>query len=243
MMRHVIWAIYEANIKDSQAFRILVSLADLANDDDEAWPSVKKIADTARCCQRSVHRKLDDLVSSGLITKTNQFNGQGQSSNRYRINCPPTAKLAEGGVVTAKLAEGVTDSGVRGGLTLESDHRPLESTPSTKKERKTLPLFNGKAQQPPQPDQPSLFDQFWAAYPKKVGKPSALKAWDKAITKVKPDIIIAAAVAYAKSRVGQDDSFTKHPGPWLNDERWNAPVPSQQQQRPAGPRIVTDGII
>lgn len=64
------------------------------------------------------------------------------------------------------------------------------------------------------------FDQFWDACARKEGKPSARKAWKAATKKAAPEVIIAGMVAYAKSRVGEDQKFTKTPGPWLNDERW-----------------------
>lgn len=70
-------------------------------------------------------------------------------------------------------------------------------------------------------DDDPKFVEFWAAYPLKKGKPSALTAWRKAMkAKVDPDHIIAAAKSYRDDPRRKPD-FTKHPGPWLNDERYN----------------------
>lgn len=70
------------------------------------------------------------------------------------------------------------------------------------------------------------FDEFWSAYPKKVGKPSARKAWGKAIKRVDPDQIIAGAKAYASwlssAKPGEFRPHVKHPQGWLNDDRWEA---------------------
>ncbi len=66
------------------------------------------------------------------------------------------------------------------------------------------------------------FDAFWAAYPRKVGKPNGLKAWRTALKRGHdPDTITAAARRYAETRRGQDAKFTAHPATWLNDQRYN----------------------
>lgn len=65
------------------------------------------------------------------------------------------------------------------------------------------------------------FLRFWAAYPRKTGKPSAWTAWKKALARGHDvELIIRAAAAY-RDDPQRNDRFTKHPGPWLNDERYN----------------------
>jgi hypothetical protein len=72
---------------------------------------------------------------------------------------------------------------------------------------------------PPATDDPN-FTAFWEAYPRKVGKPQARKAWRAAIKrKADPGAIIAAAKAYRDDPTRRAE-FTKHPGPWLNDDRY-----------------------
>jgi hypothetical protein len=67
------------------------------------------------------------------------------------------------------------------------------------------------------------FDQFWAAYPKKVAKADARKAW--AQTKdVRPDISVLltaiAAVCKTESWMKQGGTFIPYPATWLRGERW-----------------------
>jgi hypothetical protein len=64
-----------------------------------------------------------------------------------------------------------------------------------------------------------LFDEFWAAYPRKTDKGNARKAWDKAVKKTDGRTIILAAAALAASK--PDLKFTAHPSTWLNGERWD----------------------
>lgn len=74
---------------------------------------------------------------------------------------------------------------------------------------------------PPTPE-PEGFGEFWSAYPKKVGKQAAIKAYAKAVKAgAKPADLLAAAQLYAMDcRTLEDPHFIKHPSGWLNDGRW-----------------------
>lgn len=68
------------------------------------------------------------------------------------------------------------------------------------------------------------FRKFWDVYPRKVGKAAARKAWSKAMDRgVTPLDVIAGAERYRDdpNRRRRGLEYTKHPGPWLNDERWS----------------------
>lgn len=65
------------------------------------------------------------------------------------------------------------------------------------------------------------FEKFWSAYPKKVGKDAARKAWPK--TKdVSIDIILAAVENQKRSAQWQKDNgqYIPNPATWLNQGRW-----------------------
>lgn len=67
------------------------------------------------------------------------------------------------------------------------------------------------------------FAKFWDVYPRKVGKGEARKAWAKLLKAgIDPADIIAGAERYRDDplRKRQEIKYTKHPGPWLNAERW-----------------------
>ena len=68
-----------------------------------------------------------------------------------------------------------------------------------------------------------LFAKFYAAYPRKVGRPSAEKAFAKC--KPTPELVtqmLAAISAQAKALNWTRDRlrYVPHPATWLNDERW-----------------------
>lgn len=67
------------------------------------------------------------------------------------------------------------------------------------------------------------FRAFWAAYPRRVAKGAARKAWRSIMKKggVEAADIIAGAAAYCDDPNRKPDiTFTAHPASWLNAERW-----------------------
>ena len=64
-------------------------------------------------------------------------------------------------------------------------------------------------------------EEIYQAYPRKVAKPAAMKAIEKALKKSSFNDLMAAVREYAKSRDGEDPNFTPHPATWFNQERWN----------------------
>jgi hypothetical protein len=65
-------------------------------------------------------------------------------------------------------------------------------------------------------DLAARFDEFWAAYPRKIQKQDALKAWREVRRKrVEPERIIVGARRYARLKAGEDPKFVRHPASWL----------------------------
>jgi hypothetical protein len=95
----------------------------------------------------------------------------------------------------------------------------------------------------PKPRKPSVdpvaysddFEQFWAAYPRKVSK---VKAWCAYRRLVKSDRIKVLNVIgeWAKSWKDTEAQFIPHPATWLNSHRFNdelrAAVPEQKPKMP-----------
>lgn len=74
------------------------------------------------------------------------------------------------------------------------------------------------------------FDQFWLAYPNKVGKKDAWKAWKKAVDKPPLDRVLVVLGQAIISEKWQKDAgqFIPNPATWLNQGRWD------DQARPTG---------
>ncbi len=89
------------------------------------------------------------------------------------------------------------------------------------------------------------FNSFWAAYPKRVAKVSAQRAYDKALdTGATPAELLAGAERFAAERALEPDPakrerFTPHATSWLNAGRWAdepsaAPFQSAEQRQDGG---------
>jgi hypothetical protein len=90
---------------------------------------------------------------------------------------------------------------------------------------------------PPTP-QRGDFDDFWEAYPKKVGKTAAKRKWDH----LKPDMNLKAKIlraVYAQKKSDQwakdGGQFIPHPATWLNQGRWEDELINTR--KPAGPSL------
>lgn len=60
-------------------------------------------------------------------------------------------------------------------------------------------------------------ERFWAAFPNKIGKADAMKAFNKASNKITPEVLFPALNLYANK---SDDRPFCNPATWLNQERW-----------------------
>jgi hypothetical protein len=83
------------------------------------------------------------------------------------------------------------------------------------------------------------FDQFWAAYPRKVGKPAARRAF---LAAVKRAMLLDIAEGLARWRghwaAENRPEFIPHPATWLNQDRWD-----DQPTPPSKPRSKTSSIL
>ncbi|MFC5791985.1 hypothetical protein EDM22_12295 [Agromyces tardus] len=88
-----------------------------------------------------------------------------------------------------------------------------------------------------------LFDEFYAIWPKKVNKPAARRAWDKAVTKCPAEEILAAAVAYRDNPGLPEEQFIPYPATWLNGERWNDDLPESATQASDDRKVIRGGRV
>lgn len=182
---------------------VLLVIADHASDDGtEAWPSQITIGKKASVSVRTVQRSVNSLVAKGYIWLQKGAGGsatcrEDRRPHKYTINLA----TLRGDVATTRKSRG--DAGDVDGATF---------TPATGRLSRPMNLPIEPSIEPP-------FDLFWKAYPLKVGKVAAKKAWDKAVEAEDPDLIIAGALQYATDP-NRHPSYTAHPSTWLNAGRW-----------------------
>ncbi len=76
------------------------------------------------------------------------------------------------------------------------------------------------------------FATFWRAYPRKIDKDRARRAWKK----LKADMKLAAEImaglrAWKACEQWEDPRFIPHPATWLNNRRWETPPPAGRGRR------------
>ena len=86
------------------------------------------------------------------------------------------------------------------------------------------------------------FDQFWSAYPRKVGKKAAMTRFGK-IDPALHEALMTSLEVQKKSQQWQDERFIPHPTTWLNGERWNDEiVVKEETTQQVAERLVREGI-
>lgn len=73
---------------------------------------------------------------------------------------------------------------------------------------------------------PLGFDRFWDAYPRKVGKPAAQKAWNKILHRTD---LMAGLEVWKATEQWQDEKFIPYPATFLNQRRWEDDPPARER--------------
>jgi hypothetical protein len=95
-------------------------------------------------------------------------------------------------------------------------------------------LFPGLPPRSSKRSPPDGFVAFWQAYPRRVAKGAAEKAYRRIIRsrEATEAQLLAGAMRYAAQRDGEDPQFTKHPATWLNGKCWSdEPPPNSGRPR------------
>jgi len=80
------------------------------------------------------------------------------------------------------------------------------------------------------------FDAFWRAYPKRVGKQAAKRAWRKVLSKL-PQIDDLVAITEQQTQWSQwKEGYIPNPSTWLNAGRWEDEPPPETQSKAAAMR-------
>ncbi|MGX1223179.1 hypothetical protein [Streptomyces ambofaciens] len=131
-------------------------------------------------------------------------------------------------------------------LPLDAEQQPA-ARPAAAAPRRPAPQPQARpARKRTPPPADTGFDEFWAAYPRKVAKGTARAAWTKTLKRgVAAEHITKAAVrASAQWRAAHTElRFIPHPATWLNGERYDdepEPTPAQNQPPLPGTTRYTD---
>ncbi|MFB7890402.1 hypothetical protein ACFCZ3_20350 [Cellulosimicrobium cellulans] len=79
------------------------------------------------------------------------------------------------------------------------------------------------------------FDEWYAAYPRKMARGAALKAFKAARKKVSFEVLTAGLAGYQNRVRGSEARFIAYPASWLNGERWADETDTETQARVGAP--------
>ena len=79
------------------------------------------------------------------------------------------------------------------------------------------------------------FEQWYAEYPRKVARGSALKAFKAARKKVSFEVLMNGVAGFQNRVRGSEARFIAHPATWLNAERWADEADEETQARVGAP--------
>lgn len=169
--------------------------------------SHQQIADAVGCNRVTVKRAVAWLAENGWVTQ--HFQGD-RRPYRYEVFIPGGDTHPTGSPDVPSKAAGSPDDPRTGSLddpstgSLDDPHQERVPGESSRRETST-PLVN------------RFFDDFWEAYPRKVGKGAARTAYVKALRKTDAATILAAVYTYVAAAPTTEWA---HPTTWLNQERW-----------------------
>lgn len=195
-------------------FRVAFRVSTYINRDlGYAWPSVATLAAEVGLSERAVQYSLRKLTSTGAL-ETVSGGGRGKT-NRYRL-----ASKTPNGAAPFKSENPASDCTVSPAERVQTDARK-GANGRTKGCSPLHPIsFIETSEEPSERYTADGFAEFWDAYPRRVGKLAAQRAFAKALKATTAAEIIAGARRYAEQRRGQDSKFTKHPTTWLNGGCW-----------------------
>lgn len=181
------------------------------------WKVVREMAlrGWVKCSDgRLYHRTVAEKVKESWASRVARRD-RTEAARAARHKDKSVSDLPPVPTVTPSVTETVTTS------VTESKGTEQNGTEERKKERTPIP-----PNPEPSAAQPAggrgvggdgEFERFWSAYPRKVGKGAARKAWASATRKQPGQEIISAV---SRAAFDARERFVPHPATWLNQERW-----------------------
>jgi len=190
------------------AVRLYGVLRRYADQNGQCFPTRKTLASRVRVSEATVDRLIKELQDIGaLLVRNRKADSGGYTSSMY------TVVTVRG--VYSPVSTGVLTSEDRGVLT--SDDRTIARENQSHELDIARHSFVDR------------FNEFWAAYPRKIGKPAA----ERAYRKIKPSEHEALMAGLAVWKQDWDErnqpEYTPHPSTFLNQRRWeDRPTPRLQ---------------
>lgn len=180
------WALNVVTGITSTQKAVLVALADRADVNGCCYPSYDDICRRSCATRNAVSNALKTFESLGLLTKDKRFS----KSTVYTLHISTEMHTAKSSTVE-RISDG-TDEHISDGT---QNHTLTTIEP---------------------PKEPSPFDEFWKAYPKRVAKPQAERAFNR-LSKKDQKALMSALSGYPFST---EKRYIPNPATFINQRRW-----------------------
>lgn len=205
---------------------VLLCLRFLNADTASAWASVTTLATALGTARRVVQRDIAALVRGGYLLVEIGAGPGGTNVLRMPDAAPEGATKKSQGERPAGRRGG--DHGVAGGATCWSPNPISEPISEPVSEPSISCESTSGASGKSIPAGTDHFPAFWRAFPRRIARAAAERAWLAALRGgADPLTIIAAAERFAARRSAEEpdavkrERFTPHPASWLNGQRWH----------------------
>lgn len=186
-----------------------IAIADRANvhttgELPSCWPSIQTLADAIGASASSVAEALRTLETLNIISRTRRNVEGRKTSTLYHWH--------------PWLCEGWDESRMQ---VREDEERGYPKEPQASR-KATLPEGEHASPGNP-PEKPDGFSEWWAAYPRKIGKRQAERAYKAALKSgATPEELLEALEAHKQNwRLANTETrYIKHPATWLNAGSW-----------------------
>lgn len=184
---------------------LLLVLANYADEHMKCWPSQRRLAEDTCLTDRTVRALLSAMEQRGVISRTQRDRDDGsRSSDVITLHFAGVVHAVSGAQISggAETISGGVRKQLPGGAEMVSGLTTFEPSLEPSKEPEGEPVG---------------FVAWWEAYPKKVAKGQARKAYRSAMKKAKAGELLTALAAY---EFPPESRFVPHPATWLNGECW-----------------------
>lgn len=179
-----------------------LAIADFADDEGNAYPSIPTLGKKSRLSDRQVKRSLQNLEQLGELKV---LRGKGpHGTNRYRLRSDIVSR--------DNLSQGVPNEATGGDICGKAGVTPMSPNPSEETIRRNRHSLRA-----------SGFEKFWGIYPRKKSKGDAEKAW-KAIA---PDEKLQGQIndGVERATISADwrkegGKYIPYPATWLRAKGW-----------------------
>lgn len=209
------WMVTDFGLKGNELLIYAIIYGFTQTEDQKFTGSQQYLADWLGSSKRAVRRNLDALIDRGLIVKEEaNVNGVKYCSYCTKLNDTQRYSTVMDGNVPSgdNMSPGWGQYVPGGGDNMspnnkERNNRDIKERESKEKE----------------------FDQFWAAYPRKINKQDARRAFEKA--EVDIDTLLSSLERHKRSKQWSESNgkYIPHPATYLNKQKWEDELEEQKE--------------